>query len=94
MPLATSPVRTVHGTFTGNQYTFEVYCGEDISSPVDCTREEDCSSKSVSLTCLTGLFCDRAVITESTISPVMAVTVLKSCFIEVCFMMIIQLNQP
>jgi hypothetical protein len=53
---ATSPVSTVHGTLTGNQYTFDLYCVEEISSPEEEIRKDDCRSKSVSFTCCTGDF--------------------------------------
>jgi hypothetical protein len=51
--LATSPVRTVDGTVTGNQYTFESYSDFEMSSPEEGINTEDCNSKLVSFTCFT-----------------------------------------
>jgi hypothetical protein len=56
MRLATRPVSTVEGTFTGNQYTVDLYPGNDNCSPDSSMAVVDCNSKSVSFNSLTGLF--------------------------------------
>jgi len=55
--LATSPVSTVDGTFTGNQYTGEWYCVLESSVPGALTKADDCRSKLLNLTCFTTPDC-------------------------------------
>lgn len=60
MPFATSPERTVDGTFTGNQYTFDLYCAVESSSPEEEISDEDCNSNWLSFTCFTLTACECA----------------------------------
>jgi hypothetical protein len=46
-------VSTVDGTLTGNQYTLDLYPGDEISAPEEEIKTDDCNSNLVSFSCFT-----------------------------------------